>query len=422
MTSLSITGGSGEPLATALDNGIALILRPDLTSDEWLEVGRRLGRGAQGIQWFLGDWLNYGTDKGYILNGKYDLAADLTGMTKDWLYVCAWVARAIEPSDRKAELSFAHHRQVASLKPSLERSALLQVAVEQNISSRDLYRLSNEFASPPADSQLVGSSAIVVAAPDQLTQARALPPVQSGELIELGPHRLIVGDSTDPAVWFKLFNGEALASSMWTDPPYGVSYVGKTSEEMVVDSDTVEDLPRLLALSFVHADKHLRDGSGLYICTGFSNQDIFIQVIRAMEWRFSTELVWIKNHFAMGRGDYHPQHEAQLYAFKGEGRRWYGPQNRSTVFGLGLNEEGVFGYTIPRPSASHRHPTMKPPKLIFEQLRNSMLNGEVVVDPFAGSGATMVAAHQLGVRAFMIELNPQYGAEIVDRWKEINSG
>jgi DNA modification methylase len=90
------------------------------------------------------------------------------------------------------------------------------------------------------------------------------------------------------------------------------------------------------------------------------------------------------------------------------------------VFGLGPTSDGTFGYTIPKPSASRRHPTMKPPKLIFEQLRNSALPGEVVVDPFAGSGSTMIAAEQLGLRAFMIEYSEKYAAEIVDRWEHID--
>lgn len=401
---------------------VSLTLRPDLTQQEWLDVGKNLGRAAQGVQWLIGDWLNYGVDRGYILYGKYELAAELTHMTKDWLYVCAWVARSFAPNERRPELSFTHHKQLASLKPGIERSALLQVAAQEGMSSRDLYAVSNQIVAPQVEPTVVVPPVSVETPGDsQVTPPNpGHPPVQAGEVIELGPHRLIVGDATDPEIWAKLFDGQPEASVLWTDPPYGVDYVGKTEEGMTISHDTVEDLPRLLALSLAHADKYLRDGSACYICTGFANQSITQDVIQVLGWRFSVELVWVKNHFAMGRGDYHPQHESQLYAFKGDGRRWFGPQNRSTVFGLGNTDDGSFGYTIPRPSASLRHPTMKPPKLIFEQVRNSALNGEVVLDCFAGSGSTMVAADLLGLRAFMIEIDPKYAAEIIDRWREIN--
>ena len=413
MTLQPFDGVPGEITPTSLE------LRPDLSEEEWIEVGRLLGRGAQGVQWAIGDWINYGVDRSYVPQGKYDLASDLTGMAKEWLYVCAWVARSIEPSDRRADLTFTHHKQIASLKPSIERSALLQIASETQMSSRDLYTLSTTVVSPSAPED--ASPEIAPTDPDQLESQRpSLPPVQTGQLIALGPHRLVVGDSTDPEVWAKLFMDQPEASVMWTDPPYGVEYVGKTDEKLTIDSDRVEDLPKLLALAFANADKHLLDGSASYICSGYYNVDTFIQVIRALGWRHSTELVWIKQRMTLGWGNYHPQHEGQLYVFKGSNHRWYGPANRTTVFGLGETSDGTFGYTIPNPSASRRHPTMKPPKLIFEQLRNSALPGEVVVDPFAGSGSTMIAADQLGLRAFMIEYSEKYAAEIVDRWEHID--
>lgn len=402
---------------------VSLTLRQNLTQQEWLDVGKNLGRAAQGVQWLIGDWLNYGVDHGYILYGKYDLASELTHMSKDWLYVCAWVARSFAPSERRAELSFTHHKQLASLKPGIERNALLQVAAQEGMSSRDLYNVSNQIIAPQVETTVVvpTSSVPTVEVPAlDLPVPGALPPVQEGEVIELGQHRLIIGDATDSNIWKKLFAGQDQASVLWTDPPYGVDYSGKTQEAMTISHDTVADLPKLLAESLTEADKYLRDGSACYLCTGFTNHYLTQQIIEMLGWRFSVELVWIKNHFAMGRGDYHPQHESQLYAFKGNGRRWFGPQNRSTVFGLGPTDDGSFGYTIHRPSSSLRHPTMKPPKLIVEQVRNSALNGEVVLDPFAGSGSTMVAADILGLRAFMIEIDPKYGAEIVDRYREIN--
>lgn len=384
-------------------NGVALQLKPDLTRDEWVEVGQNLGRAAQGIQWFIGDWLNYGVSYGYVSDERYDIAEEITHMSNSWLKVCAWVARSIKPEDRRPELSFDHHKKIASLPAGVERSAILHVAVEQRLSSRALYDLSTAVMSPTEP-----VTALVTTPPP------AAPSVQmpSG-VIELGPHRLIVGDCTDPSVIDQLFEGQPNADILWTDPPYGVDYVGKTSEELVISNDQVADLPELLAGSFVLVDKYLRDGSALYICTGFKSQGITVDVINMLGWRFSVELVWVKNTFAMGWGDYHAQHESMIYGFKGDSRRWYGPRNRTTIFGL---ENGEF--TIPKPGANRDHPTAKPPRLIFEQLRNSALAGEIVLDPFAGGGSTMIAAHQMGMRAFMIELDPKYAQAIVDRYHE----
>lgn len=408
MTSI-VLGGDNTPLAQA-PTSVALQLRENLTRDEWITVGQQLGRGAQGIQWFIGDWLNYGVKHSYIKEDKLDDAEEITHMSRTWLTVCAWVARAVAPEDRRIELSFEHHKRIASLRPGPERTVLLQVAVEQRLGARDLYALATDVASPQV------LPAISTVTPVQVDEPQVLIPDITGEVYELGNHRLVVGDSTDPEVWRKLFDGRPPADVLWTDAPYGVDYTGKTADEMQIQGDKAADLGTMLVQAFGLTDGRLKDGSPIYICTGFANMNVFVEIMGLIGWRFSTELIWVKNNLAIGWGDYHPKHESIVYGFKGASHRWYGPRNRSTVFGLTEVGAGPLDYTIPMPSSNALHPTMKPPKLIFEQLRNSALHGDVVLDPFAGSGSTMIAAEQLGMRAYMIEIDPKYAQVIVDRY------
>lgn len=411
------------PLAIAADNGVALTLREGLTLDEWLDVGKNLGRASQGIQWFVGDWLNYGVVHGYVAQDKYDLAEEVTHMAKGWLYQCAWVARSIDPADRKADLSFEHHRRIASLKPGLERSVLLQAAVDMRMSVRDLRDVATSVMSPAdleADGfQELDRDTLEPAAAPLLTLGIPIDSPVQGKVITLGNHRLIVGDASDPLIMDALFEGESEASVVWTDPPYGVDYTGKTEDALTIQNDakSADDLVTVLSLAFVNIDRHLRTGSGIYIASGFAHMDLFVGIVDAVGWRFSTELVWVKNRWALGWGHYHPQHEAIIYAMKGNGMvRFYGGRDRSTVFGL-ETVDGEVSFSIPSPSANREHPTMKPPKLIFEMIRNSAMPGEIVLDPFAGSGSTMIAAEQLGQRAFMIELDPVYANVIIERYK-----
>lgn len=212
-----------------------------------------------------------------------------------------------------------------------------------------------------------------------------------------------------------------MASVIWTDPPYGVNYVGKTEDALQIKSDSEAGLIDLLCESFLAADQHLKDGSGFYIAHADRTAPIFRAAIANVPtWSFHENLIWVKDRMVLGHSDYHYQYEPIAYGWKGANHRWFGGRDRVNVFGIAKDDGGVLQYTIPNPQASVDHPTMKPPRLIWEQLRSSALSGDVVLDMFAGSGSTMVAAHQHGMRAFMVELDPAYAAVIIRRWKEIS--
>lgn len=227
-----------------------------------------------------------------------------------------------------------------------------------------------------------------------------------GEVIELGPHTLVCGDSTDPATWDGLEPFDAL----WTDPPYGVGYlsIGRqmnpaSKQHDRITGDDLEPALRLLTLALTHAP--LVPGAAAYIAHPSKGAHRFALAVIDAGLELRQELVWVKDRFVMGSGDYHYQHEPVIYATKpaekrpGRMRRngsWHGPDNATSVF------------HAPMPRSSEEHPTMKPVELVRPMLENSTRRGDRVVDPFAGSGTTLVAAHLAGRIAHLVEIDPGY--------------
>lgn len=239
-----------------------------------------------------------------------------------------------------------------------------------------------------------------------------------GEQYEAEPqagHALLCGDATSSSDVAQLMaaGGGERADAMWTDPPYGVSYVGKTKRALTIQNDGAGDLEGLLTDAFAAADSEaLADGAALYVAGPSGPQGIvFINVFNA-QWRLRQMLAWVKDSMVMGHSDYHYRHELILYAFKpGEGRLgrggagWYGPNNATSVF------------EIPRPKRSEEHPTMKPVALVAAMLENSSAAGDVVYEPFCGSGTTLIASERLDRRCRALELDPRYCDVILRRWE-----
>ena len=228
----------------------------------------------------------------------------------------------------------------------------------------------------------------------------------------MGPHRLLCADSTEGASVERVMAGER-AEVLWTDPPYGVGYVGKTPEALTVSNDSTPGLSELLQAAFAHADGALTPGARIYLChpTG-RNAFPFAQAFCEVGWRLHQSLVWVKDRMVLGHADYHHRHEGILYGYKpGPGRwgrgaqGWYGGNDQDSVL------------EVPRPAASRDHPTAKPVELIRRCLTNSSQPNGAVLDPFSGSGSSLMASEELGRRAFLIELDPAYCHVIIARWE-----
>ncbi|ORL93428.1 DNA modification methylase [Prescottella equi] len=249
------------------------------------------------------------------------------------------------------------------------------------------------------------------ARPEQPSRAAA------GQTWNLGPHRLYVGSSTDTAAVQAMLDGET-ADCIWTDPPYGVDYVGKTKQALTIRNDTTHGLEALLHDAFTTAVEVARPGAPVYIAHADTERVTFESAMRAAGITPRQNLIWVKNQLVMGRSDYHYQHEPILYGFTptaaGIGRlgrggdHWHGDNTASTVI------------HVDKPTANATHPTMKPVDLIAPLITNSCPPGGIVLDLFSGSGSTMAAAFLAGRRAALIELDPCYADVIIERWEAIS--
>lgn len=250
---------------------------------------------------------------------------------------------------------------------------------------------------------------------DELPALPVEPVTKPRELVELGEHRLLCGDARDPEVYGRLL-GDERPALLWTDPPYGVSYEGKTSAGLTIANDSSAEIARLLRDSFAVLDRSLTPGAPVYTChPAGALQAVFIAAFLEAGWSLRQTLIWLKDSMVLGRSDYHYKHEPILYGYKpaasgrlGRGSAgWHGDNSQTSVFELD------------RPRVSAEHPTMKPPELIEVALRNSSQRRDVVLDPFAGSGSTLVACERLGRRARLIEIDPRYCDVIISRYEAL---
>jgi DNA modification methylase len=248
--------------------------------------------------------------------------------------------------------------------------------------------------------------------PDEVPGLPKRSSVAPGELWMMGEHRVLCGDATSREDLDKITAGSP-ADLLWTDPPYGVGYVGKTRDALTLSNDEASGVDHLLERAFEAIDAVLRPGSPLYVAHPAGALSVtFAQRFLGAGWRLHQSLVWVKDRMVLGHADYHYRHEPILYGYKpGPGRwgrghqGWHGGNDQDSVL------------EAPRPSASRDHPTAKPVELIARCLSNSSAPGEVVLDPFAGSGSTLIACEQLGRVARLIEIDPRYCQVILDRWQ-----
>ena len=239
-----------------------------------------------------------------------------------------------------------------------------------------------------------------------------------GDVWLLGRHRLRCGDSTSPSDMDALMNGKQ-ADIVWTDPPYGVAIVGgnraETPEERLakggktIDNDALDKpaLTQFLRDSLGNAAEHTKPGGVWYVAapSGDLFQCFSIPLTDLGIWRHT--LVWVKDSLVMGRADYHYRHEAIFYGWKpGAAHKQPPDRKQDTV------------WEIARPKRNAEHPTMKPVALIERAINNSSNYGDVVLDPFGGSGTTLIAAEQTNRTAYLMELDPHYCDVICARFQK----
>lgn len=235
------------------------------------------------------------------------------------------------------------------------------------------------------------------------------PFIKRGDLIELGEHRVFCGDSRESGDIDILVNGNVL-DMIVTDPPYGVSYVGKTKEALTLQNDDLneEGLEYLWVTTCEAWLSVEREGGAFYAAVppGPLNL-VFLRILCGLGV-YRQQLIWVKDSMVLGHSDYHYKHEPILYGWKPGAAHTF-TEDRTKVSVL----------EFARPKASKEHPTMKPIELWAELIQNSSKAGNNVGDPFLGSGTTLIACEQLGRKCFGIEIEPKYCQVIIDRYKKL---
>lgn len=234
------------------------------------------------------------------------------------------------------------------------------------------------------------------------------PKAKLGDIYQLGRHRLMCGDSTDPECVKALMDGN-LADLLITDPPYNVAYEGKTKEKLTIQNDKMEnsDFRQFLRDAFSAANTVLKPGGVFYIWHADSEGYNFRGACADIGWTVRQCIIWNKNTMVLGRQDYQWKHEPCLYGWKdGSGHLWASDRKQTTVI------------DFKKPVASRIHPTMKPIGLFDYQIQNNTKGQDIVLDIFSGSGTTIMACEQNGRCAYAMELDPRYVDAAIDRWEK----
>ena len=248
------------------------------------------------------------------------------------------------------------------------------------------------------------------------------PRTKHGQIWQLGEHRLMCGDATS-AEDVQCLVGDHPADMTFTDPPYGVAIGDKNKmldeagggksgwckENIVGDTLTEDELYPLLKAAFVNVREASAEDAVYYV-TSPQNGSLGLMMMMMMRdagLPVRHVLMWRKNAptFSVGRLDYDYQHEPIFYTWTERHHNFRRGKYRSTV------------WDFPKPRASRLHPTMKPVELVANAILDGTETGMIVLDPFGGSGTTMIACEQLGRRCRMMEIDPHYCDVIIDRWE-----
>jgi DNA modification methylase len=245
---------------------------------------------------------------------------------------------------------------------------------------------------------------------DEVPEIPVTPISRSGDVWELGKHRLVCGDATDPKS-YELLMADAQADMVFTDPPYNVDYANSAKDKMrgkdrpILNDNLGDGFYDFLLAALTPMLE--RCAGATYIAMSSSELDTLQQAFRAAGGKWSTFIIWAKNTFTLGRADYQRQYEPILYGWpEGQNRHWCGDRDQGDV------------WNIKKPQKNDLHPTMKPVELVERAIRNSSRPGDIVLDPFGGSGTTLIAAEKTGRIGWLIELDPKYVDVIVRRWQD----
>ena len=239
--------------------------------------------------------------------------------------------------------------------------------------------------------------------------------IKLGDIIELGKHRVMCGDSTNEAQVVELMNGK-IAELFNTDPPYGINYVSNAKSKYQsnnyeeIENDNLDGvaLQTFLENCIKAFLPHLKKNVAFYLWHPMLTQGTFFAAAAAAaaDILINRQIIWVKPQFIFGRGDYHWKHELCFYGWiKGNKPEFYGERNQDTVWNVGRENDKI-------------HPTQKPLELFKRPILNHTKTGAIIAEPFLGSGAQLIAAEQLNRICYGMEISPQYCQVIIERYKK----
>jgi DNA modification methylase len=270
------------------------------------------------------------------------------------------------------------------------------------------------FGAGELERLLAGNSREGLTDDDDAPDLPERPVARLGDLWLLGQHRLLCGDATDQGMLEQVLYGHR-ADLTFTDPPYNVDYAHSQKDKLrgkhrpILNDNLGAGFEAFLREACTNILQFTR--GAVYICMSSSELDTLQRAFRAAGGKWSTFIIWAKNTFTLGRADYQRQYEPILYGWKeGANHYWCGARDQGDV------------WLFDKPTRNDLHPTMKPVALVERAIRNSSRRRDVVLDPFAGSGSTLIACEKAGRQARLIELDPKYCDVIVRRWQEWSGG
>lgn len=272
------------------------------------------------------------------------------------------------------------------------------------------------------------------------------PKAKAGDVYQLGNHRLMCGDSTNPGDVTKLVNGDTI-DLIVTDPPYNVNYgsinetgYGKERHNpRPIENDDMssQDFYNFLYDAFKNGYEATKAGGGIYVWYASKSVVEFQTALEDVGFLIKQEIIWNKSSFTLGRQDYQWKHEPCLYGWKdGAGHYFIDDRTQTTVIEDKIDIDKLKKEELrdlvqklledrtpvsvideAKPTINDLHPTMKPIRLLARLIVNSSQENENVMDLFGGSGSTLIACEQLNRNCYMMEYDPHYVDVIIERWE-----
>lgn len=313
-----------------------------------------------------------------------------------------------------------------------ELAALAEAGFDATVTGFTDEQIEQMLAEEPPDPEATGKE-------DDTPEPQEKAVARDGEKWILGPHLVVCGDARDYNAMDVLLRGIS-ADLLWTDPPYNVAYQSAAGDTIANDDMASGEFRSFLTDCLKNARGHMAAGACFYIAhSDLERHNVQLAVIDAgLEPKQC--LIWVKSAPTLSRQDYNWRHEALLYGWKPGRKHYFNEDFRQTTvidpdkdFATMEHEQLVallreirdtWNNSViyaPKPSRSELHPTMKPVGLIRRMITASTRPGETVLDPFAGSGSTLIACELLGRRGVMVELVPHYVDVIIRRWQEYSN-